>query len=1089
MQSTNDMCRTQRESLSSLVDGVVWTLVQRLSRRLFKPQQQVFDSRNVLAQGYVVASEALQKGHAVRPCPNMQPGVLCIHLNDNVSYCQTSKYFKFLHALLGDDCLRLLLLQTTLLIPVYPETEQQDWRGNYLQLCGPPMPISKNSILPSKQPPSVVMPKPQSRKKRKRGGNSSNAKPSETAPPHLNANTIVPRASLFYSDSFVPKIRLPLQHVLNDNLNPQRLLASMLEDLVRDNATNVTTIKTSKKATRIKCKRWWPRLQLSGLPICQEILQRHQKCDYARLLQRHCALPSFCRTKRSYSDNTAPSSIDPGLENPSLDQVVLAHSPAGHVMSFLASVLRRVFPLSFWGSEHNFQSVLHVVDVFVRLRRHERTCNHFLLHGFRVTDVSWLLGDIPTTTKLKLSKNQNLALVKRAICLIRWIVGKFVVPLLRSIFYVTEAEFSGRIVLYYRKPVWSLFRSLSMEKLLQKQYKELKRNDAMQRLHQQELGFSRLRLLPKATGVRPIAMLNVAFVDSAVPAKSNFNGPEEISCDEPIRRKPRLNLEGDRLPAAKRKRCESTTSAHVSKKHKQAKAERSVQPVRRAVPGGRGSADRTYSTNDILKETFDVMRFEVMKNLGLVGSGMFGLNEIYPRYSKFMRDINECRRRKDNVQLFFASVDINKCYDNIQQEHLLTLMRQELSGQDYLIQNYSLVFPFESTGRVFKRLKKKVGPPETFLPFHRTAKEMSDSHKNCIFIDGTRCLLAKRSATIRLLEEHLGNHVVVAKGRYGNRFLLQGNGIPQGSVLSSLLCNIYYGNVEKEILGEEFARDSNTTPECFLLVRMVDDFLLITTERSMAERFIKKMYSGSPSRGALINKEKTITSFNMEMRENGATLMLTDGRVKGAKGDLHFPWCGLLFDSETGEVRVDYSRFAGGKALGALTVDHIGEQGRRFALYLKTFVRPRCQSLLFDPHINSTTVIAINFYQMFLLCAVKAVDYIESSEMTMRSNQEFICRSIDEAISYARGLIMCRLRRDSLSLDTLNRPEGGADLSQESALWLGRHAFSVSFRRLGGELNCISDQLATKTHVRKHHSPLKTAVDIAMSEIKICGLL
>jgi len=89
-------------------------------------------------------------------------------------------------------------------------------------------------------------------------------------------------------------------------------------------------------------------------------------------------------------------------------------------------------------------------------------------------------------------------------------------------------------------------------------------------------------------------------------------------------------------------------------------------------------------------------------------------------------------------QLYFASVDIHRCYDNIDQDHLLSIVGGVLSEEDYLIQRYSVVHPFASMGRVFKSHKKKVGPPETFQPFHRTTSgELTSQHYQSVFIDNS----------------------------------------------------------------------------------------------------------------------------------------------------------------------------------------------------------------------------------------------------------------------------------------------------------------------------------------------------------------
>jgi len=56
----------------------------------------------------------------------------------------------------------------------------------------------------------------------------------------------------------------------------------------------------------------------------------------------------------------------------------------------------------------------------------------------------------------------------------------------------------------------------------------------------------------------------------------------------------------------------------------------------------------------------------------------------------------------------------------------------------------------------------------------------------------------KRDDVFNLLREHLFCHSVAGNADFGmKRYFVQNRGIPQGSVLSSILCNFYYGSIEK----------------------------------------------------------------------------------------------------------------------------------------------------------------------------------------------------------------------------------------------------------------------------------------------------
>jgi telomerase reverse transcriptase len=60
-------------------------------------------------------------------------------------------------------------------------------------------------------------------------------------------------------------------------------------------------------------------------------------------------------------------------------------------------------------------------------------------------------------------------------------------------------------------------------------------------------------------------------------------------------------------------------------------------------------------------------------------------------------------------------------------------------------------------------------------------------------------------------------------------------GQPQGGRLSSVLCDIYYSDLDRTHLGE-FQNDKD------LLLRAVDDYLFITTNLDRATRYVKLLF-------------------------------------------------------------------------------------------------------------------------------------------------------------------------------------------------------------------------------------------------------
>src|ERR1700726_3588656 len=100
----------------------------------------------------------------------------------------------------------------------------------------------------------------------------------------------------------------------------------------------------------------------------------------------------------------------------------------------------------------------------------------------------------------------------------------------------------------------------------------------------------------------------------------------------------------------------------------------------------------------------------------------------------------------------------------------------------------------------------------------------------------------------------------------GKQFYRQKVGIPQGSVLSTVLCNIFYADLEKKKLPFLLEEDG-------LLLRLIDDFLFITMNREHAQSFLEHMHkgvisedgliAGFPEYGCSVNMTKSLVNFDV----------------------------------------------------------------------------------------------------------------------------------------------------------------------------------------------------------------------------------
>ncbi|GBC01389.1 hypothetical protein RclHR1_41700001, partial [Rhizophagus clarus] len=90
-----------------------------------------------------------------------------------------------------------------------------------------------------------------------------------------------------------------------------------------------------------------------------------------------------------------------------------------------------------------------------------------------------------------------------------------------------------------------------------------------------------------------------------------------------------------------------------------------------------------------------------------------------------------------------------------------------------------------------------------FILFPKYADELAKKYKNAIFVENVKETYKELEDVLELLEEHIRKNIIKADDKYYTQKI----GIPQGSILSSLLCSINYGVMEHSEL--QFVKDDN----------------------------------------------------------------------------------------------------------------------------------------------------------------------------------------------------------------------------------------------------------------------------------------
>ena len=404
-----------------------------------------------------------------------------------------------------------------------------------------------------------------------------------------------------------------------------------------------------------------------------------------------------------------------------------------------------------------------------------------------------------------------------------YVFDSLVTPLIRSNFYVTESNIHRNRLFFFRHDVWRRMTEPALSSLKISMFEEMDTVKARRLLDARPLGFSQIRLLPKANGIRPI-----------------------------------MNLR------------------------------------RRVTKLQNGKVLLGRSINSVMAPVFNMLDYEKRKQPSHVGSAIFSVGEMYPKLTSFRQRLES--KGGGTKPFYFTKCDVQSCFDTIPQRSVVKLLEQVASEDEYRIARHAEIKSSESrsygVGTLPKPARKFIASARAYSDFAQfdeaVVKDFAKGKKNTVFVDAVVQTSQKRDKLLDLLEEHVERNVI----KIGKKFFKQKAGIPQGSVLSSLLCNYFYAALEREYLG--FLDDDES-----ILLRLIDDFLLITMNKDHAERFLQTMHNGMEKYGVKVNPAKSLVNFSTTV--NGI-------QIPQLVGTATFPYCGNRLNTCTLEITKDRDR-------------------------------------------------------------------------------------------------------------------------------------------------------------------------------------
>ncbi|XP_070795209.1 telomerase reverse transcriptase [Pituophis catenifer annectens] len=422
--------------------------------------------------------------------------------------------------------------------------------------------------------------------------------------------------------------------------------------------------------------------------------------------------------------------------------------------------------------------------------------------------------------------------------------------------------------------------------------------------------------------------------------------------------------------------------------------------------------------NGRLKNLFSVLNYERLKNPVLLGSTVFGKDDIYIMWKKFVSKV--LKSYAEMPKFYFVKADVTGAYDTLPHDKLVEVILQALApdrNTTYSIRRYAAIMR-TGNGCIKKYYRRHVSTYNEFIDGMKqfvSHLQQSTSLRNAIIIEQNVFLKESSSSLREFFLQLIHNNILKIKDRY----YVQRCGIPQGSILSTLLCNLCYGDMENKLLCN-VQKDG-------VLMRLTDDFLLVTPHLEQAKTFLRTLAKGIPEYGFVINPSKTVVNFPVDENVPGCL------EFKQLPAHCVIPWCGLLINTQTLEIYCDYSSYAYTSIRSSLSFNSTRKAGVNMRNKLLAVLQLKCHPLFIDLQINSLRTVCINIYKILLLQAYRYHACVLQLPFHhhIKNNPHFFLTVISDSASCCFSVLKAKNAGSSVPL------------SYKAVQWLSYHAFSI----------------------------------------------
>lgn len=405
------------------------------------------------------------------------------------------------------------------------------------------------------------------------------------------------------------------------------------------------------------------------------------------------------------------------------------------------------------------------------------------------------------------------------------------------------------------------------------------------------------------------------------------------------------------------------------------------------------------SINAQLQGPLDVLTYEAT-HPHRCGAAMPSIHAVYARLKEYKRHFCNVMPR-----LYMVRADIRSAFDSLDHTRLLHLLRALITPEaTYLVQRSAQIRP--GAGMIRRVQTRRVWPASRAPPrMHHAAAQLP---RHAVLMDGVTYTTLTGAEVLARVEAHIHYTLI----RFGHALYRQTTGIPQGSVLSTLLCNLVLADAERTYLCVDDRDDC--------LMRFTDDFLFITPSYERAYGMCKALQTGFPLHGCTIAPEKSLVNFDA---------CLPDGYVvQRIAADVPFPWCGMCIDPVTLGISPDTHRYP----------QHVGDtltvRSSGLLSMLIHAMHSRAAAVFTDTHLNTRHGAYSNLLEGYVFAAAKLHAYLQ--HLPFAHAPHVVC-AIVHTVRMTWAMICAATRESRATLDS----GAECDLRRPCVEWLGYFAF------------------------------------------------